>query len=54
MPAEELIAKWELGKGIVTRLKTPTIFMKSSPFLGHISGIAFCIWNRKKLRKIFE
>ena len=54
MPAEELIAKWELGKDIVTAVENPTIFMKSSPFLGHISGIAFCIWNRKKLRKIFE
>ena len=31
MPAEELIAKWELGKGIVTRFENPTIFMKSSP-----------------------
>ena len=26
MPAEELIAKWELGKGIVTRLKTHYLY----------------------------
>ena len=43
-----------VGKGYCYAVENPTIFMKSSPFLGHISGIAFCIWNRKKLRKIFE
>ena len=43
-----------IGKGYCYAVENPTIFMKSSPFLGHISGIAFCIWNRKKLRKIFE
>ena len=40
-----------VGKGYCYAVENPTIFMKSSPFLGHISGIAFCIWNRKKLRK---
>ena len=43
-----------VGKGYCYAVKNPTNFMKSSPFLGHISGIVFCIWNRKKLRKIFE
>ena len=43
-----------VGKGYCYAVENPTIFMKSSPFLGHISGVAFCIWNRKKLRKIFE
>ena len=43
-----------VGKGYCYAVKNSTAFMKSSPFLGHISGIAFCIWNRKKLREIFE
>ena len=37
MPAEELIAKWGVGKGYCYAVENPTIFMKSSPFLGHIS-----------------
>ena len=44
----------EVGKGYCYAVEKSTNFMKSSPFLGHISGIAFCIWNRKELRKIFE
>ena len=43
-----------IGKGYCYALENPPEFMKSSPFLGHISGIVFCIWNRKNLRKIFE
>ena len=43
-----------VGKGYCYAVENSTEFMKSSPFLGHISGIVFCIWNRKKLRKIFE
>ena len=45
---------FEVGNGYCYALKNPPDFMKSSPFFGHISGIAFCIWNRKELRKIFE
>ena len=43
-----------VGKGYCYAVENSTEFMKSSPFLGHISGIAFCIWHRKKLREIFE
>ena len=43
-----------VGKGYCYALENPPVFMKSSPFFGHISGIVFCIRNRKKLRKIFE
>ena len=43
-----------VGKGYCYAVENSPVFMKSSPFLGHISGIAFCIWNRKKLREIFE
>ena len=45
---------FKVGNGYCYALKNPPVFMKSSPFLGHLSGIAFCIWNRKELRKIFE
>ena len=43
-----------VGGGYCYALENSTAFMKSSPFLGHISGIVFCIWNRKKLQEIFE
>ena len=32
-----------VGKGYCYAVENSTAFMKSSPFLGHISGIAFCI-----------
>ena len=45
-------AEFGVGRGYCYALEKSQDWMKKSPFLGHISGIVWCWWNRERLSEL--